>query len=102
MRLIAKWIAGLVVLLVVGVGIVIALEERAASQAKAFCDRFKPGTALAEAQRAAAQEIDRQYRTVAENLVSATFQGGVPLSVHVCTIRGADGTVSEARYSHAD
>ena len=102
MGLIAKSAIGLAAVTLLGVGLVVALEERAASRAKSFCDRFKPGTAFAEARRAAAQEIDAQYRKVLEGEVSASFYGGTPMSLHICTIEAVEGRVSEALYSHAD
>lgn len=102
MKRFAMWTAGLLVLAASAISIVVFLEERAAGRAKAFCDRFRPGTPFAEVQRAAKSETDQQFRNVQDEEVSVRFYGGAPLSLHTCTVKAVGGKVSEAKYSHVD
>ena len=99
MRRLAKWMAGLVVLVAGGVAVVVAMENRAAGKAMAFCDRFKPGTAFLEAGQA---EIDRQFVTLSDDELTVSFYGAIPPSLHLCTVKARDGKVTLARYSHVD
>ena len=102
MRRLAKWMAGLVVLVAGGVAVVVAMENRAAGKAMAFCDRFKPGTAFLEAGQAARAEIDRQFVTLSDDELTVSFYGAIPPSLHLCTVKARDGKVTLARYSHVD
>ncbi len=78
----------------------IVAEERAQSQAKAFCERFPVGSSFEEAVKQALSTTYGHRST--DDRAYAMFIGIPPFSRHFCFIRGADGKVIEANYEHFD
>ena len=90
------------VVLFILVGVILVVEDRAASRAREFCSRFTEGGSFAEVQRAAAGEGDARHRFVRDAEVSVAFVGVPPFSRHICIVEGSAGRITARRVIHLD
>lgn len=78
------------------------VEADAEAKARAFCERFPLGSALADVAAAASDVGDRRHRMIHGNEVSIAYVGVPPFSRHVCVYESQSGKVTRARYVHID
>jgi hypothetical protein len=97
-----KWVAVLAAMLVIGIAIVLVIENRAEAKARGFCDHFPVGTSVQQAAQAARSEGDQRYRIIGANHISVAYIGATPFSRHVCTLDAQDGKVTKAGYAYID
>lgn len=78
------------------------VEADAEAKARAFCERFPPGSPLANVEAAARDAGDPRHRMIRAGEISIAYIGVPPFSRHVCTFEGQSGKVTGSRYVYVD
>lgn len=80
------------------------LEADAYVQAHTFCERFPPGSRLADAESAAVRDVgDKSHKLVrAPNKIMVLYMGVPPFSRHTCVLEANAGRVIRSQYVHFD
>ena len=76
------------------------VEANAEAKARAFCERFPPGSSLADAAAAARGVGDQRHRIIRAGEISIAYIGVPPFSRHVCTLEVQSSKVTSAWYAY--